>query len=99
VTAEPIAPRPWWACALVPVYLAIGYGLLMLFRRSSEWIYVYAFFMLPLVVATGLVAAVLLTLTRRSPWLSPPLDALLAVGLALPIASILLCFPLIIVAG
>jgi hypothetical protein len=93
--AEPIAPRPGWAYALVPVYLTIGFGTLLLFRRSSEWIYVFGFYMLTVVVATGLVAAVLLALTRRSPWLSPPLDALLAIGLALPITSVLLCFTLI----
>jgi hypothetical protein len=99
VTAERVASRPGWAYALVPVYLTVGYGTLLLFRRSSQVIYAFAFYLLPVVVATGLAAAVLLVLTRHSPWLSPALDALLAVVLALPFASILLCVSLIIFAG
>lgn len=96
MTAEPIVSRPGWAYALVPIYLTIGYGTLMLFRRSSQVIYVFGFYLLPVVVVTGLVAAVLLALTHQKPWLSPPLDALMAVVLGLPIALMLLCFPLII---
>ena len=99
MTAEPVPSRPGWAYVLVPVYLTIGYGTLLLFRRSSQVIYVFGFYLLPVVVATGLVAAVLLVLTRHRPWLSAPLDALLAVVLALPFASMLLCFSLFFFAG
>ena len=93
--AQPMSSRAWWACLCVPGYLLAAHGvvvvLLALFSNWPSGLYM-SIYVLPLVLVAAPVAWLLLALTHRSPGWKPQVDALIAVGLGLLIATILLFF-------
>jgi hypothetical protein len=93
--------RPWWACALVPPYLVVGWfvlgpGLLALApiwgfaAVAGYFIVLSAILGWPGCAGTAVLAWIALAITRCSPWRSPAVDALVATALSALVVPMLL---------